>query len=532
MNIYFHRQSKSFYGKILVVFSIVFLIFTVSITSQTKAADTKKAKTKTVKTTKKKKLKKKVVKNEDSVQIISDSTTVVSDSTKITKSKKKTKQEQSLKGPSDKSDSRTNVSDPEDDSMSGMLEWKIVLRDDNGNLELPPRFRNWWYIRLDAVNNSTPTTLNIEGDGFPGKSVVIPVYSYDRINWHRLSPDDIINTSSNDGYFNYSIYKVFDSSSTVWIARYYPYSLSRSEKLLKSLEKNPYAKVETIGESALGKPIKMITITDFKVDDKNKKRIWIHARTHPSETGSSFAVESLIKHLVSNCNVNCKDADLSKLIFNIVPMVNPDGVSLGNSRVTPENSIDLERSWVKSENGYDLEKNIPPETKALHSAITKLEKMGPEFIIALNLHSKNAYSNWRNFLYTNFKESKPENGIEGDSLFKKQLEFAKILSDFYCGDTINVRDSEESGKLTEKKHFPEMWWWINFKDQVMAATIETVTGLNGCFEDWITYRDHEMLGIAIAKACNQYYKFYVSKDYYKYERPNNDFQELMMFYTK
>jgi hypothetical protein len=520
-----------FFRKILVIFSAM-ILFTMSINSQTKNTEPKSAKKKTTKTTKKKKSKKQEEKLKVEDEILYDTSSVIIDSSETVKLKKNPKAEQTLKGPVDKSKLRTNVSDPEDDSMSGILEWRIVLRDDNGNVELPARFRNWWYIRLDGVNSNVPTTLNIEGDGFPGKSVVIPVYSYDRINWHRLSPDDIVNTSANEGFYNYTIQKVFDSSSTVWLARYYPYSLSRLEKFLKTLEKNPYAKVEKIGTSAQGNPINMITITDFKVDDKNKKMIWIHARTHPSETGGSFVIEGLVNHLVSDCNIHCKEADLSKLIFNIVPMVNPDGVANGNARVTPDNSLDLERTWVKADNNYDLVEDSPPETKALHSAITKLEKKGPEFIIALNIHSKNAYPNWRNFLYTNFKESKPEYGAEGDSLFKKQLDFAKILTNFYCGDTINVRDSEESGKLMEKKHFPEMWWWLNFKDKVMAVTIETVTGLNGCFDDWVNYQDQEFLGQAIAKACNRYYQYYVSKQYAKYERLNDDFEDLMKFYEK
>jgi hypothetical protein len=524
MNSNYYIFYESFLKKILIIFSML-MIFMISLDAQTKSSEPKSPKKKTTKTKKTKKKDKNAF-----IEIIQDSTSSMIDSTKIEKPKKSKKSEQTVKGVSEKSKPRTNISDPEDDSMSGMLEWRISLRDDNGNIELPARFRNWWYIRLDGVNNSSPTTLNIEGDGFPGKSVVIPVYSYDRVNWHRLSPEDIINTSSKDGYFNYTIQKVFDSSATVWLARYYPYSFSRMEKFVKSLEKNPYAKVEIIGNSALGRPIYMITITDFKVDDKNKKRIWIHARTHPSESGSSFVVEGLIKHLVSDCNAHCKDADLSKLIFHIVPMVNPDGVALGNSRVTPDNSLDLERTWIKASNNYDLIEDTPPETKALHSAITRLSKKGPEFIIALNIHSKNAYPNWRNFLYTNFKESKPEYGEQGDSLFKKQLDFAKILTSFYCGDTINVRDSEESGKLMEKKHFPEMWWWLNFKDSVMAVTLETVSGLNGCFEEWITYRDQMLLGEALAKACNMYYKYYVTKDYFKYQRRQDNINDLMKFY--
>jgi hypothetical protein len=426
----------------------------------------------------------------------------------------------------------TNILEPDDDSMSGTLEWKVVLKDDNGNVNLPERYRTWWYIRMDGVNTNTPTRLNIEGDGFAGKSIVLPVYSYDRINWHRFKPENIVSNTGAEGLYNYTIEHIYDSSSTVWVARYYPYSVSKLDNFLKTLEKNPFVKIEKIGESNYGRPINMVSITDPKVDDKTKKRIWVHSRTHPSETGSSFAVEGLIRYLTGKSCEGCKDVDLSKLIFNIVPMINPDGVALGNARVTPDSSYDLERMWLRGENDFDLKNDIPPEISAIHQAITNLNKKGPEFIIALNLHSKNAPPNWRHFLYSNFKEENKEYGESGDSLFKKQLSFARLLSNYYCMDTIRVRRSEEAGRPMDKKLFPEVWWWLNFKDKVMAATLETTSGIDGCFEEWVTFKDQEYLGEAIAKASYQYYKYYVSGEYFKYERPVENMEELMKFYLR
>ncbi len=424
---------------------------------------------------------------------------------------------------------KTNILNPDEDSMSGTLEWNVVLKNDNGNLNLPKRFRTWWYIRLDGVNPKSLTRLNVIGDGFPGKSVVIPVYSYDRVNWHRLRPENIVATSGNDGFYNYTIEAKFDSSTTVWLARYYPYPYNRLENFLSTIQSHPFVKIETIGKSTMGRDLKMITITNPKFDDKNKKRIWIHARTHPSETGSSFVIEGLINYLLSNCCEQCNGTDLSKLIFNIVPMVNPDGVALGNARVTPDSSYDLERMWLRGNDNYTLLDNSPPEIKALHSAITSATKKGPEFIIALNIHSKNAPPDWRSFLYSNFNFGNKKYKEEGDSLFKKQLSFAKLLTQYFCIDTIKIRTSEEIAKPMEEKLFPEAWWWLNFKSNVMAITLETTSGYDGCFEEWVTYKDHEFLGEAIAKACNQYYKHFISKEYFRYEKPTENIDELKKF---
>ncbi len=437
---------------------------------------------------------------------------------------------QAKKTPNEKAPScSTNVLNPDEDSMSGILKWQVVIKDDNGDVELPKRFRTWWYVRIDGVNTEKVTQINIRGDGFSGGTVVLPVYSYDKVNWHRLKPENIVKAEGSNALHRYTIAKRFDSSNTVWLARYYPYSYRRLNEFINSVKKNKYVKVEKIGTSKLGRDINMLTITDPETDDKNKRRVWIHSRTHPSETGTSFVVEGLVKFLISECNLCCGAADLKKLIFNIVPMVNPDGVALGNGRVTPDSSYDLERMWFREKDDFALRDTCPPEVKALHSTIVKLSRKGPPFIIALNLHSKNAPPEWGPFIYTNFSNG-DKFEAEGDSLFKRHLQLAKSISEFYCGDSIDVRPSVDSRKEMKEKKFPEVWWWLNYKDKVTAATLETTSGYNGCFEEWTIYKDHMNLGEAVAKSCQRFYDYFVAKKWHRYQRPTDDMKELIRYF--
>lgn len=434
--------------------------------------------------------------------------------------------QQKKQAPKDK----TSISEDED-SMSGIVEWQVVLRDDNGNLELPARYRTWWYLRLDGCNPNRESKLHIVGDGFQGGTIVLPVYSYDRKTWHRLRPENIERGAEEKGLYNYTVKKRFEAS-TVWLARYYPYPFSRLRKFLESKKESPYLKVEEIGKSAHGRPMLMATITDPNVPDENKKRVWIHARTHPSETPSSYIVEGLIEYLLSDCNINCKEADLSKLIFNIVPVLNVDGVVEGNARVTPDSSYDLERMWFREKDDpMRLRDTCPPEVKAVHSTISKLFKKGPDFFIALNLHSKNAPPDWMPFIYTNFHRKNKEYGAEGDTMFVRQLAFVKILNDLYpCGDSLRLRPSFERQVPMEKKVFPEVWWWMNFKDRVMAATFELTTGFDGCYEEWATREDHKKLGESLAKAVRKFYDYYVVKVWDRYDTPETDIEKLLNFY--
>lgn len=75
-----------------------------------------------------------------------------------------------------------------------------------------------------------------------------------------------------------------------------------------------------------------------------KKAIVIMARTHPSETASNWALQSLIDRIFE------LQALRNSYDFYIVPMVNPDGVFLGNHR-TGVLGQDLNRNFT----GIDLE---------------------------------------------------------------------------------------------------------------------------------------------------------------------------------
>lgn len=75
-----------------------------------------------------------------------------------------------------------------------------------------------------------------------------------------------------------------------------------------------------------------MTITDSSnITSSRKQRIiFVTARVHPGETPASYTCQGLINFLVSD------DPNAKKLrenfVFKIVPMLNPDGVYLGNYR--------------------------------------------------------------------------------------------------------------------------------------------------------------------------------------------------------
>ena len=82
-----------------------------------------------------------------------------------------------------------------------------------------------------------------------------------------------------------------------------------------------------------GMDVPMLTITDFghtKHEESRKKVIVITGRVHPGESNASWIVHGIIKFLLSSDKVACEMR--KRLIFKVIPMINADGVTVGNSR--------------------------------------------------------------------------------------------------------------------------------------------------------------------------------------------------------
>ena len=79
--------------------------------------------------------------------------------------------------------------------------------------------------------------------------------------------------------------------------------------------------------------VPMLTISDFdcsKTEFQRKKVVIVTGRVHPGESNSSWIVHGLIKFLLSKDKIASELRN--RLVFKIVPMINADGVTVGNTR--------------------------------------------------------------------------------------------------------------------------------------------------------------------------------------------------------
>lgn len=375
---------------------------------------------------------------------------------------------------------------------------KVVmsLRSDNDDA-LPKFWRQWWYAALPRVSTSRKTDITLKGAGQWNK--YLPVYSYDNKNWQHFQESEVTRPDR----LTLRIKKKF-ARSKVWVARFHPYTYSDLMSYQERLRKSRFVSISSIGLSSEGRDMPLWTITNPKRSARHKSRVVIHARTHPGELASSWMLEGMVDYLLSS------DSGAQRLrnnlIFEIVPMLNPDGVVAGNNRVTTY-GVNLEGKWyamAKYPMLLDLER-VPHEVRLFYRKVRGFLDERAPITMALNLHSSAGEPNDGTFFFPHFGPRARGYGAEEAGLFERQMRFIDAFMTIHGRSWFNMPPREGSRSVVEK-NVPESWWWRNFRGKVMALSIESTYGLAGNCGRWMTPRDLKELGTSLAKAVGVYHQ--------------------------
>ncbi|XP_052758520.1 cytosolic carboxypeptidase 6-like [Galleria mellonella] len=246
------------------------------------------------------------------------------------------------------------------------LEYDLFIRPDTCR----PRCRFWFNFTIENVKQDQRVIFNIVNLGKEhtlfNRDMTPLVRSTSRQKWQRLPRRLLFYHRSlvHRGRKILSIAFAFDREEDIYqFASAAPYSYSRLQRHLTLWEKKAqtFATRESIAQTTQKRRIDLITIGDFDFKDKerepkqehatknkasdNKKRVvLILSRTHGGEQPASFIcqVSGFLDYMVSSSEK--ASALRNNIVLQIVPMLNPDGVFLGNQR-SDLFGADLNRCW-------------------------------------------------------------------------------------------------------------------------------------------------------------------------------------------
>lgn len=248
------------------------------------------------------------------------------------------------------------------------------------------RAATWYCFRIDHVQGRelTITLTDFIGEyndvpgSVPMNDKIRPAMSEDGLKWSHAE------NMTWDAEKKEATVRLKPQQDSVWLATQAMYPHSRLLSLVEELKRSSYARVEVIGKSVQDRDLFLITVTDFTKEDAGKKTIWLQARQHAWEAGTSYVAEGALRFAVSDTPDARALRENNVCIFT--PMVAVDGCAIGLPRFNV-NGFDPNRHWdeVNLRDKRFLE--LMPEVWYFKKAILSHVARGGRIDLMLNMHN-------------------------------------------------------------------------------------------------------------------------------------------------
>lgn len=339
----------------------------------------------------------------------------------------------------------------------------------------------WFRFRMSGVAGRT-LTINIDHSSNPR-----PVVRVNDGRWRRMTSTEAPSSSR--------IVLVFLSTENfAEVAFFFPLGFQETYDTVSEIVRDcDDATTESIGVSFQGRPLWMARVTERFVPDTDKRRVWMHSRAHAGEATAVHVMTGFLRQVAENSPLG---RHLRRhCIFNVVPLVNCDGVYLGHTRWDSQ-GIDPERQWA-------AETPIP-EVAAMKTRIATLMD-GPNPIeVALNLHS--TVGVWQDTFF--FKHVRPSVTEQFERIQQRYIDALANTTALF-----NNTSAQTSQLTLDPPHFVESYFWVQWGETVMAITHEGHFHRRITDGEYITDEDYEGIGRAMAVALIEYFQLPTPPDW-------------------
>lgn len=249
------------------------------------------------------------------------------------------------------------------------------------------RQASWHYFRMEHVAGRdlmlTFTDYLGEYNDKPGACSMtantIPVFSSDGKNWRHFPAMDW-NREAREATL-----RIRPEGDTLWVAHIPPYTHGDLLRLLADVDRLTHARIEVIGKTVQGRDLHLVTVTDFTVPDDAKKIVWLQARQHAWEAGTSQVMEGALRFITGD---DAKARELRRrVVFKFTPMMDPDGCANGGVRFNA-NGYDVNRHWNEVDLRDKEKLRLMPEIWYVKRAIFAQMDSGRPIDLMINLHNE------------------------------------------------------------------------------------------------------------------------------------------------
>ncbi len=332
-------------------------------------------------------------------------------------------------------------------------------------------YKYWFRFKISGAAGKT-ITLNIDHT-----QNLRPFLSFDGINFRRMTSTEAPSSGK-------IIITSAESQNFAEIAFFAPLGYEETyNKVSDIVRKCDDATTESIGKTFQGRDMWMVTVTDKLYPDSMKHRVWIHSRAHSAEVTSTHVLIGILEQATENTDIGKRLRRYC--IFNIVPLLNIDGVYLGNTRWDSQ-GMDCERAWCEPVSLTEAV-NIKNQVDKFMAGLNPIE-------VALNLHS--TQGNYTDTFF--FKHIQPSVTAKFEQIQQNYIDAFNNASSLF--NNLSPQKSLLSACI-----FIESYFWNNWAESVMAMTHEGHFQKRITDGDWITDSDYRQIGKDMTAACIEYF---------------------------
>jgi hypothetical protein len=342
------------------------------------------------------------------------------------------------------------------------------------------RAATWYCFRMDHVRglDLTITLTDFVGEyndvpgSCPMNEKIRPAMSEDGRKWGHAEDMTWDNEKKE------ATVRLKPKQDSVWLATQAMYPHSRLVALVQELQQSAHARVEVIGKSVQGRDLFLITVTDFEKPDADKTTVWLQARQHAWETGTSYVAEGALRFAVSDTPQARALRQNNVCIFT--PMVAVDGCALGLPRFNVH-GYDPNRHWNEVNLRDKRYLELMPEVWYFKKAILSHVARGGRIDLMLNMHN------------TETGEYVATQATDAQSLTKMSAMYDRLLAatSFDPSPPQKLRTSEQTGGSTN---------WLYQEARIPVMLMEQRIGFSTKLNRWPTVTDRLEFGPLLLQA--------------------------------
>jgi hypothetical protein len=332
----------------------------------------------------------------------------------------------------------------------------------------------WWNFELSGVTPGEELTLTVQSMAFGLAERAS--YSYDGKTWQQTPRGTL-----EKGRITYKL--KFDREK-VWLAWGPPFQLSDANGLIqRTIERRVGATKFELTRTQGDRPVPALRWDPTAKEGMKRRGIWVQARQHAWESGSSWVGAGLVDWLGSDDPAAKALRETTRIVY--VPIMDIDNVERGAGG-KDQKPHDHNRDWS--------DEPVFNAVRAAQKGIHELDEAG-EFNLFIDLHNP-ALNDLKPFFFV-----VPANLLSPERA-ANQTQWLKSAEEFLGIEKLGLaKNTKESGPGYHPlwRQISKTWVVHNTRDSVVAVTLETSWNTPHS-----TQEGYQAYGRALGKAIHAY----------------------------